>query len=128
MVGVVSRVVPKGGPMALVRVLEPQAKGREGGCHAISRDSGSLVSVHPIVTGLVFDISCRYRWRTVMDLICLRQGQTNKTDIQTVTFANKIRFSCHLASLLLNSFMVLKCIAGHTVIVQSTTFIGCISY
>lgn len=37
--------------MALVRVLEPQAKGRRG-CMLYQRDSGSLVSVHPIVTGL----------------------------------------------------------------------------
>lgn len=40
--------------MALVRVLEPQAKEEKRGCMLYQRDSGSLVSVHPIVTGFEY--------------------------------------------------------------------------
>lgn len=53
MVGVVSEVVPRGGIDDFSQAARTAGKGkRRRGCMLYQRDSGSLVSVHPIVTGL----------------------------------------------------------------------------
>lgn len=53
MVGVVSEVVPRGGIDGFSQGTRTTGKGkRRRGCMLYQRDSGSLVSVHLIVTGL----------------------------------------------------------------------------